>query len=202
MTTPLFPKGCQEPKLLGCFCLSHFWNLTCDNKSLPEEQNFQSLCITWLSPPPCVFLGPHMKTCPAENEKPGLGKHFSQSDVDFSQTHLLSTYSVQGVVLGSEDTQTLYSDKSHLGSDSSIYQLSAARGQLDRPLSLRFSKSKTAVRFPWDQTFKVFSLAEYQCFINGAVMMLVTHPQRAQSLPTETFFLVCSLNFFTFSWSG
>ena len=30
---------------------------------------------------------------------------------------------MQGIVLGSEDTQALYSNKPHLGSDSAIYQL-------------------------------------------------------------------------------
>lgn len=70
---PCLPQGLSgSSKLLGCFWSesSEIWPVI---TTLYQRNRIWSLCVTQLSPPPCVSLGPaHVKTWPAENGRPGL----------------------------------------------------------------------------------------------------------------------------------
>ena len=144
----------------------------------------------------CFSRSSHMKTCPAENEKPGLESTSPRvmliSARHISTEHILCVGCCSGVWGYTDFILRQISFGFWLCHLPAMWSWAT-----DRPL---WASGSPWVKQQWgfhEIRHLVFSLAEYQCFINGAVMMLVTHPQRAQSLAHRDF-SVCSLNFFYF----
>lgn len=156
---PCLPQGLSgSSKLLGCF-----WKLTCDNNPLPEEQNLKSLCNTALSSSLCFSRSCTCEDMASREWKARLRKHFSQRDVDFSQTHFYWAPALGRALFWALRTHWPCTQTNFIWVLTLPFTSYVILSNWSTSLGLRFFVS-TAVRFPWDQTFKVFSLA----FINAS----------------------------------